>query len=229
MFRVDDDGILWQGTRLCVPEDPTLREALMTEAHSSPFSIHPGSTKMYHDLIATLGGVVKIDHKCKWTIAAIRDPVWKWDEISMDFVTGLPRTQRKHDAIWVVWMRALNALTLRDVVWSFMVSRLEKLMEAQTLSESYIEQACRALEFQPAVRCILKYQLHVEVKVSSSSCCPLIPFDQIREDLSYTKSNESILDRQDRVNEEQDDPFRFKNHFGGIYPMREANWETRSL
>ncbi|GJX56828.1 hypothetical protein Tco_0286725 [Tanacetum coccineum] len=40
---VDDDGILWQGTRLCVPEDPTLREALMTEAHSSPFSIHPGN------------------------------------------------------------------------------------------------------------------------------------------------------------------------------------------
>ncbi|GJR80232.1 pol protein [Tanacetum coccineum] len=29
-------------------------------------------------------------------------PMWKWDEISMDFVTGLPTTQKRHDAIWVV-------------------------------------------------------------------------------------------------------------------------------
>nr|GFD36447.1 retrotransposon protein, putative, Ty3-gypsy subclass [Tanacetum cinerariifolium] len=28
--------------------------------------------------------------------------MWKWDEISMDFVTGLPTTQKRHDAIWVV-------------------------------------------------------------------------------------------------------------------------------
>nr|GEX65637.1 DNA/RNA polymerases superfamily protein [Tanacetum cinerariifolium] len=49
-FRLDEDDVLWQGTRLCVPNDASLREALLTEAHSSPFSIHPGSTKMYHDL-----------------------------------------------------------------------------------------------------------------------------------------------------------------------------------
>ncbi|GKG43690.1 hypothetical protein Tco_0482783, partial [Tanacetum coccineum] len=28
-------------------------------------------------------------------------PMWKWDEISMDFVTGLPTTQKRHDTIWV--------------------------------------------------------------------------------------------------------------------------------
>nr|GEZ39196.1 putative nucleotidyltransferase, ribonuclease H [Tanacetum cinerariifolium] len=39
-----------QDTRLVVPNDATLREALLTEAHSSPVSVHPGSTKMYHDL-----------------------------------------------------------------------------------------------------------------------------------------------------------------------------------
>nr|GFC13799.1 putative reverse transcriptase domain-containing protein [Tanacetum cinerariifolium] len=49
-FRLDKDDVLWQGTRLCVPNDASLREALLTEAHSSPFSVHPGSTKMYHDL-----------------------------------------------------------------------------------------------------------------------------------------------------------------------------------
>ena len=27
---------------------------------------------------------------------------WKWDNISMDFVSSLPLTQRKHDAIWVI-------------------------------------------------------------------------------------------------------------------------------
>nr|GFD06861.1 retrotransposon protein, putative, Ty3-gypsy subclass [Tanacetum cinerariifolium] len=49
-FRLDEDDVLWKGTRLCVPKDATLREAPLTEAHSSPFSVHPGSPKMYHDL-----------------------------------------------------------------------------------------------------------------------------------------------------------------------------------
>ena len=29
-------------------------------------------------------------------------PVWKWDEISMDFIVGLPKTQNGHDSIWVI-------------------------------------------------------------------------------------------------------------------------------
>nr|GEV53516.1 retrotransposon protein, putative, Ty3-gypsy subclass [Tanacetum cinerariifolium] len=49
-FRLDDDNVLWKDTRLVVPNDVSLREALLKEAHSLPFSVHSGSTKMYHDL-----------------------------------------------------------------------------------------------------------------------------------------------------------------------------------
>jgi hypothetical protein len=29
-------------------------------------------------------------------------PTWKWEDISMDFIVGLPHSQRGHDAIWVI-------------------------------------------------------------------------------------------------------------------------------
>nr|GFA26190.1 retrotransposon protein, putative, Ty3-gypsy subclass [Tanacetum cinerariifolium] len=120
-FHLDDDNVLWQNTRLVVPNDVSLGEALLTEAHSSPFSVHPGSTKMYHDLkqyfwwsgikrdVATFVSRClvcqqgKIEHqRASGLLQPLDIPVWKWDEISMDFVTGLPPTQRRHDAIWVV-------------------------------------------------------------------------------------------------------------------------------
>ncbi|KAL0539365.1 hypothetical protein IC582_023576 [Cucumis melo] len=44
-----DDGLTFEG-RLCVPEDSAVKTELLTEAHSSPFTMHPGSTKMYQDL-----------------------------------------------------------------------------------------------------------------------------------------------------------------------------------
>nr|GFC74604.1 retrotransposon protein, putative, Ty3-gypsy subclass [Tanacetum cinerariifolium] len=49
-FSVDDDGVMWFEDRLCVPSDQALPEKVMTKAHSSPFTVHPGSTKMYRDL-----------------------------------------------------------------------------------------------------------------------------------------------------------------------------------
>ncbi|XP_070010561.1 uncharacterized protein [Nicotiana sylvestris] len=45
-----DDGTLRYRGRLCVLDVNGLRERIMSEAHNSRYSIHPGSTKMYHDL-----------------------------------------------------------------------------------------------------------------------------------------------------------------------------------
>ena len=49
-FRVDDQEVLYLGTRHCVPNDIELRKQLMTEAHNTPYALRPGATKMYHNL-----------------------------------------------------------------------------------------------------------------------------------------------------------------------------------
>nr|GFB33060.1 retrotransposable element Tf2 [Tanacetum cinerariifolium] len=149
-FRLDDDNVLWQGTRLCVPNDATLREALLTEAHSSPFSVHLGSTKMYYDIkqhfwwsgmkrdVATflsrclIYQQVKIEHQ--WASGLLQPldiSVWKCDEISMDFVIGLPRTQRRHDAIWVVVDRLTKSAHFLPIRKDYSVSKLAKIFRQE--------------------------------------------------------------------------------------------------
>jgi hypothetical protein len=49
-FRQDGKGILWFESRLVVPKNKDLKKKILDEAHLSKFSMHPGSTKMYHDL-----------------------------------------------------------------------------------------------------------------------------------------------------------------------------------
>nr|AAM01108.1 Putative Sorghum bicolor 22 kDa kafirin cluster [Oryza sativa Japonica Group] len=88
-FVEDEQGTIWMGERLCVPENKELKDLILTEAHQTQYSIHPGSTKMYQDL----------KEKFWWPLQI---PEWKWEEIGMDFITGLPRTSSGHDSIWVV-------------------------------------------------------------------------------------------------------------------------------
>ncbi|GJU86663.1 hypothetical protein Tco_1294209 [Tanacetum coccineum] len=50
-FSVDDDSVVWFEDRLCVPNDQALREKVMTEAHSSPFTIHPAVGDSYVEMM----------------------------------------------------------------------------------------------------------------------------------------------------------------------------------
>ncbi|GJZ70667.1 putative nucleotidyltransferase, ribonuclease H [Tanacetum coccineum] len=97
-FWCDEHGVLWCGDRLCVPDDTDIREALPSEAHSSPVFIHPGSTKMYRDLKQNFwwNGMkkdvaefvakcltcqkVKIEHqKASGLLQQLEIPVLKWE------------------------------------------------------------------------------------------------------------------------------------------------------
>jgi hypothetical protein len=44
-FHEDADGTLWFKDRLVVPKREALRKKILDEAHTSRYSIHPGSTK----------------------------------------------------------------------------------------------------------------------------------------------------------------------------------------
>nr|GFC12587.1 retrotransposon protein, putative, Ty3-gypsy subclass [Tanacetum cinerariifolium] len=69
---------------------------------------------------------VKIEHqRASGLLQPLDIPVWKWDEISMDFVTGLPRTQRRHDAIWVVVDRLTKSAHFLLIRKDYSVNRLK--------------------------------------------------------------------------------------------------------
>jgi len=50
MFELQEENSLWFQNRICVPDIPEIKEVILREAHQTPYSIHPGSTKMYMDL-----------------------------------------------------------------------------------------------------------------------------------------------------------------------------------
>ncbi|KAA0051240.1 pol protein [Cucumis melo var. makuwa] len=120
-FSISSDGGLLFERRLCVPTDNAVKTELLTEAHNSPFSMHPGSTKMYQDLKRVYWWrnikreVAEFVSKClvcqqvkapRQKPAGLLQPLslleWKWENVSMDFITGLPRTLRGFTMIWVV-------------------------------------------------------------------------------------------------------------------------------
>ncbi|KAL4348382.1 hypothetical protein GQ457_17G011120 [Hibiscus cannabinus] len=116
-FSVKIDGLLYFKDRMCVPNDDGLRNEMLAEAHQSPFSIHPGSVKMYKDLKplywwpgmkaditnyvsrCLICQKVKAEHRAPTgLLQPLKFPQWKWERITMDFVTGLPITPRKNDS-----------------------------------------------------------------------------------------------------------------------------------
>nr|AAT38734.2 Polyprotein, putative [Solanum demissum] len=132
--------------RLCVSDIDGLREYVLEEAHGSRYSTHSGATKMYHDLWEVYwwngmkkkiaGFVVKCPN-CQQVKAKhlrpgglsqyIDIPTWKWEDMNMDFVVGLPRTRRQHDFIWVIINRMKKSAQFIPIKVSFSAEDYAKL------------------------------------------------------------------------------------------------------
>ncbi|KAL4387925.1 hypothetical protein GQ457_09G030640 [Hibiscus cannabinus] len=145
-FFVNADSLLCFRNRVCVPSDESLRQEILQEAHNSLFSVHPGSVKMYKDLrdLYWWPGIkqaiteyvskcltcqkVKAEHRVPTgLLQPIELPHWKWEFITMDFVSGLPLTPKKNDAIWVIVDRFTKSAHFLSVRMDFGYQRLAEL------------------------------------------------------------------------------------------------------
>ena len=71
---------------------------------------------------------VKVEHQVpSGLLQPIRIPEWKWDQITMDFMVGLPLTGRKHDSVWVVVDRLTKLAHFLPVRNDYSLDKLAEL------------------------------------------------------------------------------------------------------
>ncbi|GJT84750.1 reverse transcriptase domain-containing protein [Tanacetum coccineum] len=140
------DGSLYFMDRIWVPLVGGVRTVIMDEAHKSRYSVHPGADKMYYDLrdmywwpgmkrdIATYVSEcltcakVKAEHqRPSGLLQQPEIPEWKWESITMDFITKLPRTRNGHDAIWVVVDRLTKSAHFLAIREDYSTEKLARL------------------------------------------------------------------------------------------------------
>ncbi|GJW23120.1 reverse transcriptase domain-containing protein [Tanacetum coccineum] len=141
-----DNGSLYFLDRIWVPLVGDVRITIMDEAHKSKYSVHPRADKMYYDLrdmywwpgmkrdIATYFSKcltcskVKAEHQRPSSLLQQpKIPEWKWDKISIDFITKLPRSKNGHDTIWVIVDRLTKSAHFMAIREYYSTKRLARI------------------------------------------------------------------------------------------------------
>ncbi|GJU49718.1 reverse transcriptase domain-containing protein [Tanacetum coccineum] len=156
------DGTLCLDNRSWLPCYSDMRFLIIHESHKSKYSIHPGADKMYHDMkmlywwpnmkanIATYVSKcltcakVKAEHqRPSGLLVRPNIPEWKWEKITMDFITKLPKMVAGFDSIWVIVDRLTKSahfLPMRETDSTEKLTRLymKEIVARHRISESII-------------------------------------------------------------------------------------------
>ncbi|GJR60313.1 reverse transcriptase domain-containing protein [Tanacetum coccineum] len=141
-----DDGSLYFLDHIWVPLVGNVRITIMDKAHKSKYSVHPGADKMYYDLrdmywwpgmkrdIATYVSKcltcskVKAEHqRPSGLLQQPEIPEWKWDKITMGFITKLSRSKNGHDTIWVIVDRLTKSAHFLAIREDYSTKRLARI------------------------------------------------------------------------------------------------------
>ncbi|KAL0553650.1 hypothetical protein IC582_007550 [Cucumis melo] len=153
-FELRTDGAIVKQGRLCVPNISELKNAILEEAHSSAYAMHPGSTKMYRTLKKTYWWsgmkqeIAEYVDRCLicQQVKPVRQrpggflnplsvPEWKWEHITMDFLFGLPRTSSGHDGIWVIVDRLTKTTRFIPIKMTSTLDQLARLYVDKIVSQ----------------------------------------------------------------------------------------------
>ena len=145
-YAIDESGGLLYKSRLCVSNVMDLRKKILYESHNTVFTMHPGGNKMYQDMKqyywwrgmkkdiseyvskCLTCQLVKAKHQePSGLLNPLPIPQWKWDNITMDFVSGFPLTQRKHDSVWVIVDRLTKSAHFLPVLLDYSMDHLAEL------------------------------------------------------------------------------------------------------
>ncbi|GJR87602.1 putative reverse transcriptase domain-containing protein [Tanacetum coccineum] len=156
------DETLCLNGRSWLPCYSDLRTLIMHESYKSKYSIHSGSDKMYQDMkklywwpnmkadIATYVSKyltcakVKAEHQIPSGLLVQPEiPQWKWDNITMDFVTKLPKSSQGYDTIWVMVDRLTKSaifMPMREIdsIEKFTRMHLKEVVTRQGIPVSII-------------------------------------------------------------------------------------------
>ncbi|GJT03593.1 putative reverse transcriptase domain-containing protein [Tanacetum coccineum] len=149
------DRTLCLNGRSWIPCFGDLRSLIMHESHKPKYSIHPRPDKMYQDLkklywwpnmkaeIATYVSKcltcakVKAEYqKPSGLLVQPVIPVWKWENITMDFVTELPKTTSGQDTIWVIVNRLIKSAHFLPMKETYSMEKLTRQYLKEVVSRN---------------------------------------------------------------------------------------------
>ncbi|GJS90655.1 putative reverse transcriptase domain-containing protein [Tanacetum coccineum] len=141
-----EDRSLYFMDRIWVPLVGDVRMVILNEAHKSKYYVHPGAIRCTMTFVICIGGLgmkrdiaiyvskyltyvkVKTEHQRPSSLLQQPEiPEWKWDKITMDLITKLPRSRSGHDAIWVIVDRLTKSTHFLAIREDFNMEKLATL------------------------------------------------------------------------------------------------------
>ncbi|GJZ95450.1 putative reverse transcriptase domain-containing protein [Tanacetum coccineum] len=164
------DGTLCLNGKSWLPCYRDLRTMIVHESHKSKYSIHPGFNKMYQDMkklywwpnvkadIATYVrkcltcARVKAEHqRPSGLLVQPEIPQWKWDNITMDFVTKIPKSSQGYNTIWVIVDRLTKSVIFVPMMKNNPMEKLARMYQKE-IRIKFLEVTSKGFSYHASIK-----------------------------------------------------------------------------